>query len=438
MHVYISSLGCVRNQVDSEIMTGRITAAGHKLVREPEDADAIVINTCSFIESAADESIDTILELARYKSDGNCQRLIVAGCLPQRYGPDTAATMPEVDVFLGTGAYDRIVEALNGQVEPGAVLLPVPETLPLQACDTPRVTENGPMAYVKIMEGCNRHCTYCIIPKLRGRMRSRPRADIVAEVKGLVDSGFTELIVIGQDTTAYGQDLAPSETFSRLLGEVAEAAPDCWIRFLYGHPDRIDEALLQTVANHANICPYFDIPVQHASRKILKKMGRFYGKKELIALFERIRSAVPNAALRTTLMVGFPGETEAEFQELLDFIEAVAFDHLGVFIYSDSEDLPSQRLNNHVSPATAGKRLDSLMCRQAEISYQINQKRIGQVYPVLVGGQTDPPLYTGRTVFQAPEVDGVTFIDGQDLKTGQRINVRITEALEYDLKGEPA
>ncbi len=438
MHVYVSSLGCVRNQVDSEIMTGRITAAGHRLVRKPEDADAIVINTCSFIEAAADESIDTILELARYKSEGDCRRLIVAGCLPQRYGPDTAATLPEVDVFLGTGAYDRIVEALNGTMAPGTVLLPAPDALSLQTCDTPRITDNGPAAYVKIMEGCDRHCTYCIIPKLRGKMRSRPRADILAEVKGIVDAGFAEIIVIGQDTTAYGRDLAPSETFSQLLKEVAEAAPDCWIRFLYGHPDRIDDALLQTVANHANICPYFDIPVQHASRKILKKMGRAYGEKELITLFERIRSAVPSAALRTTLMVGFPGETEADFQELLDFIEAVAFDHLGVFIYSDSEDLPSHRLNNHVPQTTAQKRMDALMCRQAEISYQKNQKRIGQVYPVLIEGRTDPPLYTGRTVFQAPEVDGVTFIDGQDLKTGQRINVRITEALEYDLKGEPA
>lgn len=437
MNIYLCNLGCVRNQVDGEVMLGALKAAGHDIVDEPGQADAIVVNTCGFIQSAAEESIDTILELAGYKQSGDC-RLIVTGCLPERYREETAEQLPEVDAFLGTGAYDRIVDAVEGKLAGGACELPEPASLALMTHQTPRQPDTFPTAYVKVTEGCNRHCTYCVIPKLRGRLRSRPIDDIKREVEALAKAGFKEIVVVGQDTTSYGVDRDADTTLARLLDALAKAAPAAWIRFLYGHPDRIDAALLDTIAARDNLCPYFDIPIQHVSAPVLKRMGRRQDRTRLKTLFARIRAAIPDAALRTTLMVGFPGETEHDFDRMLDFVETVRFDHLGAFIYSDADDIAAHRLPDPVDKDTAQDRLDRLMFRQAEISAEKNRALIGRSFAVLVESVEADSVYGGRTRFQAPEVDGITLIHTDHLEIGQWVNVRITDATEYDIEGVPA
>ncbi|MFO7862237.1 MAG: 30S ribosomal protein S12 methylthiotransferase RimO [Desulfosalsimonas sp.] len=437
MRIYISTLGCARNQVDSEVMSGRLSAAGHETADLAENAEVIIVNTCAFIESAADEAIEQILELAEYKRHGACQKLIVAGCLPQRYGQQTAEALPEVDLFLGTGAYDRITDAVENTKASEKCVLPPPEQTALAGAGVPRVRAPGPVAYVKIMEGCGRHCTYCIIPALRGPLRSRPAADIACEARRLAGQGAAEIVLVGQDTTSWGLDQTPPSRFADLLAQVAQSVPDCWLRFLYGHPDRIGDRLLETMAVYPNICRYLDIPVQHASSRVLKRMGRGHDSKVLAALFDRIRSAMPDAALRTTVLVGFPGETDDDFAKLLEFMEQVAFDHLGAFVYSDAEDLPAHRLNGHVPAQIAQDRHDILMMRQADISLAKNRKKIGQCTEVLVEDRAEDGRLCGRTRFQAPEVDGVTFIDnpGKSVVPGRIMKIRITDADEYDLTG---
>ncbi|MBS0013855.1 MAG: 30S ribosomal protein S12 methylthiotransferase RimO [Desulfobacterales bacterium] len=437
MRIYISTLGCARNQVDSEIMGGRLSAAGHEMAELAENAEVIIVNTCAFIESAADEAIEQILELAEYKRHGACQKLIIAGCLPQRYREQTAEALPEVDLFLGTGAYDRIADAVEDTQMAGKCILPPPEQTALAGPDTPRTRAPGPVAYVKIMEGCGRHCTYCIIPALRGPLRSRPAADVAGEARRFAGQGAAEIVLVGQDTTSWGLDQNPPGRFADLLGQVAQSVPDCWVRFLYGHPDRIGDRLLDTMAAYPNICRYLDVPIQHASGRVLKRMGRGHDRKALAAIFERIRSAMPDAALRTTVLVGFPGETDEDFARLLEFMEQVAFDHLGAFVYSDAEDLPSHRLDRHVPAQIAQDRHDVVMMRQADISLAKNREKIGQCTEVLAEGRAEDGRLWGRTRFQAPEVDGITFINNPDRSAapGRIIQVRITDADEYDLTG---
>ena len=437
MRVYLNTLGCARNLVDSEVMAAAMIKSGALMTEDPADAETIVVNTCSFIESAINESVDTILALAEHRKNGNCRRLIVTGCLPERFGEEIAAAIPEVDIFLGTGAYDQITDAMADRFAPGTCRLPPPESLALPTRAAGRKPSTYPVAYVKIGDGCNRHCTYCVIPKLRGRLRSRTAADILAEAEELAARGFKEIVLIAQDTSAYGLDLSPRQSLAGLLDRLAGMLPDTRIRFLYGSPDYTDPALIATVAKHPAIVPYFDLPVQHVSPGILKRMGRTYAKPELLQLFDQIRAEIPGAVLRTTLLAGFPGETEADFTELLDFLETVRFDHAGVFIYSDAEDLAAHRLPDHVAAADARARYERLMTRQAEISLEKNQTRIGKTYAVLVEHQIDDHLYVGRAEFQAPEVDGVIYIESPGLTVGDFVNIRITEAYAYDLKGEP-
>ena len=439
MKIFLSNLGCVRNRVDGEFMLGLLAAEGHELVYDPEAAEIIIVNTCGFIEPAADESIDTILSLAEYKKEGDCKRLIVTGCLCQRYGKDCLSALPEVDFFLGTGAYDRITDAVAGRLGE-KIMLPPPGMRILHDAGSPRVFETNTVAYLKIAEGCDRHCTYCIIPKLRGRLRSRPADDVIAEAKMLAEQGFSEIVIIGQDTTSYGRDLgAGPDSFATLLGAVAQAVFPAWVRFLYGHPDGITPGLLQTMANHVNICQYLDIPIQHASDRILRKMGRSETRAGLFNLFETIRNTLPGAVLRSTCMVGFPGETEEDFAGLMDFCKKIGFENMGAFIYSDGEDLPSHNMAGHVPEKIAEKRHASLMMQQMEISRKINQTRIGNTYRVLVEEYLEPGLFCGRTMFQAPEVDGLTFISAditpQKTLVGRFMDVEITDASEYDLKG---
>ncbi|MFP4194529.1 MAG: 30S ribosomal protein S12 methylthiotransferase RimO, partial [Desulfobacterales bacterium] len=438
MRIYLSSLGCVRNQVDSEIMMGRLAGAGHTLCDAPEEADVIVINTCAFIESAAEEAIEEILTLCGWKKEGACKKLIVAGCLPQRYGRSTAESIPEVDLFLGTGAYERITEAVENNWPSGKCLLPPVSHALLSSWNTPRIHGTWPVGYIKIMEGCGRHCTYCIIPELRGPLRSRAADDIAAEAELLAGRDFPEIVLVGQDTTSWGRDLGTGRQFAGLLAEIAQRTPSKRLRFLYGHPDRIDNRLLETVASFPNICRYFDIPIQHASGKILRRMGRKHDSRQLLSCIERIRDKIPDAALRTTVMVGFPGETEEEFEKLLEFVQYAEFDHLGAFIYSDAKDLASHRLDGHVDPQTAQDRHDLLMQRQADISLSKNRRKTGSIMKVLVEGRSEDGWFFGRTQYQAPEVDGVTFIETDNAQIGTSMEVRITEADEYDITGVPA
>lgn len=419
-------------------MLGELVDSGYVITQDPSQADTIIVNTCSFIESAIDESVDEILELAENKKSGKCNRLIVTGCLPERFREETAASLSEVDIFLGTGAYHKITDVIKSKPLKHRCLLPPPMSLPLQGQDAKRIPSTSPMVYLKVTEGCNRHCTYCIIPKLRGRLRSRAVEDIVVEATHLISSGFKEIVIIGQDTGSYGTDLEPPVPFFRLLEEIAGISiqkPDPWIRFLYGSPDMTDESLIQTVASHDNICSYFDIPIQHSSKHVLKRMGRQYDKEDLLRLFDDIRTAIPGAALRTTVMVGFPGETDDDFNQMLNFINAVGFDHLGAFIYSDSDDLPSHGLSDHVPENVAKERHHILMTAQAEIAFKKNSAHIGNIYKVLVEEQVEESLYIGRTCFQAPEVDGVTYIDSSTVTINEFADIKMTDVLEYDLKG---
>ena len=437
-------------------MLGRIKRAGWAVVDEPEEADVIVVNTCSFIEDAADESIEMILELARYKQEGRCKRLVVAGCLPERYREQIAGQLPEVDAFIGTGAYDHIVEAVEGFKYSGGCLLPDPDSLSPQENDAPRTLSTSHMAYLKVAEGCSRHCTYCIIPKLRGKKRSRLPQEVIAEAQGLLDGGVKELVLVAQDTTSYGTDLKPPASLSQLVESLAglsvdptrqpgahvdgNAADHAWIRALYGHPESIDDAFIKTVASHPNVCSYFDIPIQHASSSILKKMGRMYRSDDLRRLFDKIRSQVPEASLRTTLIVGFPGENDKDFAALLRFVEDTRFDHLGVFLYSDSGDLPSHALSDHVPAEVAQERYDQLMSCQLDISAQNYHKYIGQTIEVLVEEAVEDGLFAGRARFQAPEVDGMAYIKSGPEQPGPRIGsfsrIKVTDAMEYDLIGD--
>ncbi|MDD2389814.1 MAG: 30S ribosomal protein S12 methylthiotransferase RimO [Desulfobacterales bacterium] len=436
MKLYLISLGCARNLIDSDIMLSRLMIPGWIVTEKPEEADVILVNTCGFIEAAADESIRTILEMARFKIDGVCRTLVVAGCLPERFGEQIAAELPEVDIFLGTGAYDKICEILTSPPAGSHCVLPDPNSIGFQPVGSTRTLTPSHMAYLKIAEGCSKHCTYCIIPRLRGRHRSRPLKDIVSEARLLVSEGARELILVAQDTTAYGQELAGEGGLECVLEALSGISDHLWIRFLYGHPASITDLVVRTVARHSNICSYFDIPVQHAADRILKQMGRPCTADDLYRLYDSIRTVVPDAALRTTVMVGFPGETDADFKELLRFIETVRFDQLGGFIYSDFDDLSSHTLSGHVPEHVAKERFDELMKRQRDIAMQINQQHVEKVLDVLVEENPEQHLFVGRTSFQAPEVDGVTYIHGENLQVGDFVKIRITDAYEYDLSGE--
>jgi len=367
---------------------------------------------------------------------GVCRRLIVTGCLPERFRETLVDALPEVDAFLGTGAYETILSAVLEQRDAPCCLLPDPNLRPASSVPEHRKRSTAHTAYIKIAEGCSRHCTYCIIPRLRGRQKSRTPESIRKEVEFLVSTGVKELILVAQETTAYGTDLSPPGSLEALLDLLGSLPGDFWIRFLYGHPEGTTDALIETVARHPKVCRYFDLPIQHAGDTILKKMGRPYTQESLYRLFEKIRTTLPDVALRSTFLVGFPGETEADFQHLCRLVETVRFDHAGVFTYSDAEDLPSHRLGGRVPKATAQKRRRHLMRLQAVISHENNRKHPGKLFPVLLEKKTRKGHYQGRTPFQAPDIDGITRVSGRELDIGTVVQVRITDAGIYDLKGE--
>ncbi|RLC03582.1 MAG: 30S ribosomal protein S12 methylthiotransferase RimO [Deltaproteobacteria bacterium] len=448
MIIFLESLGCSRNQVDSEIMLGKLVGAGHSVTDDPNLAQVIIVNTCGFISTASDEAVDVILEMAEFKEKGICKKLIATGCLAQRYkdDKDLLSTLPEVDAFLGTAACDRIVEAVENQDAKTLTFFPDPDTRPFQDLLEQRELAADFYAYIKVSEGCNRKCTYCIIPQLRGTQRSRPKKDICKEAQDLVSKGIKEIILTAENTTDYGHDLANETGLSQVLTSLAgtlgseqlkkNGGIQTWIRFLYTHPKTLTEPIIETVKKYNNICSYYDVPIQHASSCILKKMGRPYTRKDLYTLFKTIRKIDPKAALRTTLIVGFPGESEEDFNCLMTFIKDIRFDHLGVFTYSDSSDLKSHLLESHVPYEIAQKRYDMIMAAQAEISKSVNEKYVGTTHDVLIEENPEQGVYVGRTMFQAPDVDGVTFIYAHGLEIGTVVKVRITKAFEYDVAGE--
>jgi len=437
-NVYIESLGCARNQVDSEIMAARLAEAGWQVIDSPDDAEVIVVNTCSFIASATDESIDTILALAEYKTRGHCRRLVVAGCLPERYRDETAEALPEVDLFLGTGAYGRVVEAVTGQMAHGTCLLPDPDSIDVRTPIT-RKPMSGHSAYLKVAEGCSRHCTFCIIPALRGRQKSRAVDAIVEEARFLIAGGVKEITLVAQETTAYGLDRGDAGGLAELMQLLAQLDDSVWIRFLYGHPLTTGTRLMDTMARFPNLCPYFDVPIQHASDRVLRRMGRGYTSDDLLRLFDSIRARVPHAVLRTTVLVGFPGETDADVDRLARFMDRVRFDHLGVFAYSDADDLASHGLPDHVPARLAEDRRDRLMARQRALSEETLAAYYARTLTVLVEQQDEPGLYVARSMFQAPEVDGSVLVrSAAPLTPGTFETVTIVETQEYDLIAETA
>ncbi|MEG0180518.1 MAG: 30S ribosomal protein S12 methylthiotransferase RimO [Paraclostridium sp.] len=437
LKIALESLGCSKNLVDAEIMMGILNRKGYKLVGDFEDADIILVNTCGFIESAKQESIDTILDLAELKETGNLKLLIVTGCLAQRYAKELQEEIPEIDAIVGTGSYQQIDEIIAGlEKENNIVSLNDIEFAYNE--DLPRyVTTPEYMAYLKIGEGCDNHCTYCIIPKLRGKYRSRKMEDIVREAKDLASKGVKELVVIAQDTTKYGFDLYGEVKLPQLLEELAQIEGIKWIRIMYSYPESITEELVKVIKKYDNICNYFDMPIQHASNKVLKLMNRHTTKEDIKSKVDMIRKYIPDATLRTTIIVGFPGETEEDFNELVEFAKDVKFDRLGAFAYSREEDTPADKLPNHLEEDIKLKRRDALMLVQQEISQNLNSKKVNNEYEVLIEEQIEDKVYIGRTQGDAEEIDSIVYVkcDSQ-LEPGNFVKVKINSALEYDLMGD--
>jgi ribosomal protein S12 methylthiotransferase len=432
------SLGCPKNLVDSEVMMGELVSRGHELTTQPDQADVLVVNTCSFIDPAKKESIDTILEMAEYKKIGRAQRLIVAGCLVERYRDDIQKSLPEVDALIGTNEIGRIVAICEGLPEASNPLEPY-----LYHDLTPRVLATPKhFAYIKIAEGCDHPCTFCVIPQYRGAFRSRRFESVISEATRLFSQGVREISLIGQDTTCFGEDLGLKDGLAMLLGRLAqiETPQDKWIRFLYAYPNKVTQKLLDTIAEHPSLVKYIDMPLQHASAAVLKRMKRGASGDIFLKLIERIRRTIPGVAIRTSMIVGFPGETAADFETLCEFVQAAQFDRLGVFSYSDEDSSASYHLDGKVDGRTIHNRKRRLLAIQRKISKARNKKLIGQEVPILVEGtskETDL-LWEGRMPTQAPEIDGVTLIndyEGAPPRTGEMRRLRITEAHDYDVLG---
>ena len=437
MKILFISLGCDKNLADSEEMLGLLTARGHEIVDDETQADAIVINTCCFIKDAKEESVETILEMAEYKKTGSCHALVVTGCMAQRYQKEIIEEVPEVDAVLGTTSYGDIVKALEEAVA-GNHFEEFRDIDYLPDTGSKRVlTTGGHFGYLKIAEGCDKHCTYCIIPKLRGKFRSVPMERLIAQAEDMAEQGVKELILVAQETTVYGKDLYGKKSLHILLKKLCEIKGIRWIRVLYCYPEEIYDELIETIRDEKKICHYLDLPIQHASDRILKRMGRRTSKQELIDIVGKLRKEIPDIVLRTTLITGFPGETEEDHEELKAFVDEMEFDRLGVFTYSPEENTPAAEMADQVPEEVKEERRDELMELQQEISYDKGQDRIGQELLVMIEGKVaDESAYIGRTYGDAPKVDGYIFVQtGELLMTGDFAKVRVTGALEYDLIG---
>lgn len=440
MNILFISLGCDKNLSDSEEMLGLLTERGHNIVNSEEEADAIVINTCCFIHDAKEESVETILEMAEYKKAGSLKALIVTGCMAQRYKEEIIQEIPEVDAVLGTTSYGDIVKALD-EVLKGKSFQEFRDINELPAVSASRVlTTGGHFGYLKIAEGCDKHCTYCIIPSLRGRFRSIPEERLIQQAEYMASQGVKELILVAQETTVYGTDIYGKKTLHLLLKKLCGIKGIRWIRVLYCYPEEIYDELIQVMKEEKKICHYLDLPIQHASDRILKRMGRRTSKEQLVEIIGKLRREIPDIILRTTLITGFPGETEEDHQELMEFVDEMEFDRLGVFTYSAEEGTPAASMDGQIPEELKEARRDELMELQQEISLEKGNERIGQELLVMIEGKVSgESAYIGRTYEDAPNVDGYLFVQtGELLMTGDFAKVRVTGAMEYDLIGELA
>jgi ribosomal protein S12 methylthiotransferase len=437
--IHFVSLGCPKNRVDSEVMLGVAEKAGYSHVSDPEQANVIVVNTCGFIDAAKQESIETILALSQHK-EGSCEKLVVSGCLSQRYPEDLARDLPEVDHFLGSSDMLKLETVLKGKAE--RVLVGNPADWVVSATDPRRISTRGRSAYVKIAEGCNRTCAFCVIPELRGKQRSRAPDDIVREVEELAARGVLEVNLVSQDTVSYGRDLKDGSNLAALVKRIADVPGLRWVRLFYLYPEKLDDELIELIATHPKIVKYIDMPLQHAADGMLRRMRRGHGGKRLYDLVERLRTRIPGLVFRTAFIVGHPGETEEEYEELLEFIRFAEFDRVGVFQYSDEPSARAFELEDKVPPKVAAARAKKLMSLQRKISKKKLKALLGRELEVLVEGPSEDSelVMVGRHAGQAPDIDGVVYLSGGPLgieaRPGELRTVRIESATDYDLLGE--
>lgn len=439
MNILFISLGCDKNLVDSEVMLGLLAEKGYQIIDDETQADVIVVNTCCFINDAKEESIQTILEMENLRTEGRLKALVVTGCLAQRYKQEIMDEIPAVDAVLGTTAYDKIVETIEEILKNKGHLLELEDVDSLPVVESKRmVTTGGHYAYLKIAEGCDKHCTYCIIPKVRGNYRSVPMERLLKEAGELAEQGVKELILVAQETTLYGKDLYGEKSLHKLLKKLCEISGIQWIRVLYCYPEEIYDELITTIKEEPKICHYLDLPIQHANDAILKRMGRRTSKQQLIDIVCKLREEIPDIALRTTLITGFPGETKEQHQELLEFVDEMEFDRLGVFTYSPEEDTPAATMADQIEESVKEDRQADIMELQQEIAFDKAEDMIDREVLVMVEGKVaDENAYVGRTYKDAPNVDGMIFIHTDvELMSGDFAKVRVTGAAEYDLIGE--
>lgn len=438
MRILFISLGCDKNLVDTEMMLGMLIQKGYTITDDENEADVVVVNTCCFINDAKQESINTLLEMAELKKSGNIKALVAAGCLAQRYKEEIQTEIPEVDAIVGTTAIDAITDAIDETLS-GSAKNHIEDINKEPVYDKKRiVTTGGHFAYLKIAEGCDKHCSYCIIPKVRGNYRSIPMESLIAQARELVEFGAKELILVAQETTLYGVDLYGKKSLPELLHKLCKLDGLYWIRILYCYPEEITDELIDAIKNENKICNYLDIPIQHASDRILKRMGRRTTRKELVDIISRLRTAIPDICLRTTLITGFPGETNEDHDTLMEFINEMEFDRLGVFPYSAEENTPAAMFDNQIDDEIKLDRQADLMELQQEIAFEKAQDMAGKSLMVMVEGKVpDENAYVARSYKDAPNVDGFVFIQtSEELMTGDFVRVKITGSYEYDLIGE--
>ena len=439
MNIFFVSLGCDKNLVDSEMMITSLRKDGFTITDREEDAEIIVVNTCCFIGDAKEESINTLLEMASYKEDGKCRLLVAAGCLAQRYHEEIRTEIPEVDVIIGTMGYEEMGTTLRDALKEKGVVESIRsiDYLPTPLTDRDN-TSGGSYAYLKIAEGCDKCCTYCIIPKVRGHYRSVPMDNLIKQAQHLTENGVKELILVAQETTLYGTDLYGRKSLPELLEKLSEVEELRWIRILYCYPEEITDELIDAMKRLPKVCHYLDIPIQHGADTILKKMGRRTDRAQLTRMVGKLRTEIPDIALRTTLITGFPGETEEDFEEMKEFVRQMRFERLGVFTYSQEEDTPAAEMEDQIPEEIKEERRDIIMAMQQEIAFENNELRIGEEMDVMIEGYLpDDDIYVGRSYMDAPDVDGCVFLSTRwHLETGDYVRARIVQAQGYDLIGE--
>lgn len=438
MNIYFVSLGCDKNLVDSEMMITSLRKNGFVLTDDIEEADVIVVNTCCFIGDAKEESINTLIEMGGYK-DGRCKLLVAAGCLAQRYHNEIKEDIPEVDLIVGTMGYEDLSDKINEALEGTGVLESLKDIdyLPTPLTDRDSMS-GGYYAYLKIAEGCDKCCTYCVIPKVRGHYRSVPMDNLIAQAKHLVNNGAKELILVAQETTLYGKDIYGEKSLPKLLDELSKIDELKWIRILYCYPEEITDELIDAIKRNPKVCNYLDMPIQHGADDVLRRMGRWTNREQIENTVSKLRKEIPDIVLRTTLITGFPGETEEDFEQLKEFVEKMQFDRLGVFTYSREEDTPAAEMDEQIEEEIKASRRDEIMQIQQDIAFDKSNSRVGEIYEVMIEGKLpDEGVYIARTYMDAPDVDGYVFIQSDyNLDSGDFVKVEITRSDEYDLIGE--